>query len=83
MPFREFRIPPALFSFRIERLGYSAETFAFGLSGCVPENRMEENIGALDVALTSEDLSRMDAAFPAGAARGERYSEQAMRAVNR
>ena len=26
--------PPALFSFRIERLGYSGETFAFGSSGC-------------------------------------------------
>jgi aryl-alcohol dehydrogenase-like predicted oxidoreductase len=45
--------------------------------------RLEENVGALDVELTPEDLSRMDAAFPAGAAKGDRYSEQAMRALNR
>ena len=30
----------------------------------------------------ASNLSRMDAAFPAGAAKGERYSEQAMRALN-
>jgi hypothetical protein len=38
---------------------------------------------ALEVVLTPEDLFRMDAAFPAGAAKGDRYSEQAMRALNR
>ena len=35
------------------------------------------------MVLTKEDLSRIDAAFPAGAAKGERYPEQAMRALNR
>jgi aryl-alcohol dehydrogenase-like predicted oxidoreductase len=45
--------------------------------------RLEENVGALEVVLTSEDLTRMDAAFPAGAVKGERYSEQAMKALNR
>ena len=45
--------------------------------------RLEENVGALEVALTPEDLSRMDEAFPAGAAKGDRYSEQAMQALNR
>ncbi len=55
----------------------------FPIPGTKRVERLEENAGALDVALTEEDLSRIDAAFPAGAARGERYSEQAMRALNR
>ncbi|GBF05630.1 pyridoxine 4-dehydrogenase [Deinococcus aerius] len=42
---------------------------------------LEENLGALDVQLTPEDLSRMDAAFPVGAASGERYPD--MSSVNR
>ena len=55
----------------------------FPIPGTKRVERLEENVGALDVVLTSEDLSRIDAAFPAGAAKGERYSEQAMKALNR
>lgn len=55
----------------------------FPIPGTKRVERLEENIGALEVALTPEDLIRMDAAFPAGAAKGDRYSEQAMRALNR
>jgi aryl-alcohol dehydrogenase-like predicted oxidoreductase len=44
---------------------------------------LEENVGALNVHLTAEDLARIDAAAPRGAASGERYPEQAMQAVNR
>jgi aryl-alcohol dehydrogenase-like predicted oxidoreductase len=55
----------------------------FPIPGTKRVERLEENIGALEVVLTSEDLSRMDEAFPAGAAKGERYSEQAMKALNR
>jgi aryl-alcohol dehydrogenase-like predicted oxidoreductase len=51
--------------------------------GTIRVERLEENSGALEVALTAEDLFRIDAAFPAGAARGDHYSEQAMRALNR
>jgi aryl-alcohol dehydrogenase-like predicted oxidoreductase len=43
---------------------------------------LEENIGALDVHLTPEDLRRLEEAFPHGAAAGTRYSEQAMHLVN-
>jgi aryl-alcohol dehydrogenase-like predicted oxidoreductase len=43
---------------------------------------LEENIGALGVQLTPEDLRRIDEAFPQGAAAGLRYPEQAMKAVN-
>ncbi len=55
----------------------------FPIPGTKRVERLEENAGALKVVLTADDLSRIDAAFPAGAARGERYSEQAMRALNR
>ena len=43
---------------------------------------LEENVGALDVKLTPEDLRRLEEAFPHGAAAGTRYSEQAMHLVN-
>ena len=36
---------------------------------------LEENAGAADVTLTEEDLARLDAAAPAGAAAGDRYPD--------
>ena len=45
--------------------------------------RLEENIGALEVSLTPKEIARLDAAFPAGAAAGNRYPEPAMKAVHR
>ena len=44
---------------------------------------LEENAAAASIVLTPEDVRRIDEVFPAGAAAGERYPEQAMRAVNR
>jgi aryl-alcohol dehydrogenase-like predicted oxidoreductase len=44
---------------------------------------LEENVGALDVELTSDDLRRIEAVFPSGAASGERYPEHMMELVNR
>jgi aryl-alcohol dehydrogenase-like predicted oxidoreductase len=44
--------------------------------------RVEENVGALNVVLSESDLKRIDAAAPRGIAAGERYSEGAMKAVN-
>jgi len=44
---------------------------------------LEENVGALDVALTPENLARIDAVAPRGAASGERYPAQALQSVNR
>lgn len=46
-------------------------------------NRLEENVGALQVTLSAEDLRRIDAVAPKGAAAGERYTEAGMNAVNR
>jgi aryl-alcohol dehydrogenase-like predicted oxidoreductase len=42
---------------------------------------LEENVKALDVDLTGEDIARLEAAFPKGAAVGDRYEN--MSTVNR
>jgi aryl-alcohol dehydrogenase-like predicted oxidoreductase len=44
---------------------------------------LEENVKALDVRLDAGEVSRLEAAFPPGAAAGERYLPSGMRAVNR
>src|ERR1700693_4187219 len=44
--------------------------------------RVEENVGALDVVLSENDLRRIDAAAPKGIAAGARYAEGGMKAVN-
>jgi aryl-alcohol dehydrogenase-like predicted oxidoreductase len=44
---------------------------------------LDENIGALDVKLSEEDLKRLDAILPPGAAAGQRYHERGMETVNR
>ncbi len=43
---------------------------------------LEENVAALDVKLTGEDLRRIEEVFPAGAAAGLRYPEHMMSIVN-
>jgi aryl-alcohol dehydrogenase-like predicted oxidoreductase len=43
---------------------------------------LEENVAALQVSLSAAELERIEALFPPGAASGERYPEQAMRAVD-
>ena len=43
---------------------------------------LDDNIGALDVTLSREDLDRLDAILPPGAAAGERYAERSMAALN-
>lgn len=44
---------------------------------------LEENVQALSVTLTKEDLRRLSEAAPPDVARGMRYPEPAMKAVNR
>jgi len=44
---------------------------------------LDENVAAQAVALTKEDLQRIDAAFPAHSASGARYPEQIMTLVER
>jgi aryl-alcohol dehydrogenase-like predicted oxidoreductase len=43
---------------------------------------LDENIAALDVKLSDQDLRRLDAILPPGAAAGERYHERGMATVN-
>ena len=42
---------------------------------------LEENVGAVDIELTDDDLRRLDEAFPHGVAAGDRYPD--MSTVNR
>jgi aryl-alcohol dehydrogenase-like predicted oxidoreductase len=44
---------------------------------------LEENAEAVDLHLTADDLARLEAVFPKGAAAGERYPAAAMGSVNR
>jgi aryl-alcohol dehydrogenase-like predicted oxidoreductase len=44
---------------------------------------LEENAAAVDIVLTAEDLARIEAVFPKGAASGHRYAEAARAALNR
>jgi aryl-alcohol dehydrogenase-like predicted oxidoreductase len=43
---------------------------------------LEDNVGALHVHLSEDDLRRMREVFPSGAAAGERYPEHVMKLVN-
>ena len=55
----------------------------FPIPGTKRVDRLEENAAAADLELSAEEIARLDAAFPVGAARGTRYPEQAMKAVSR
>ncbi len=44
---------------------------------------LEENVKAVDLRLTPQELERIDRALPAGAAAGMRYAEPGMRTVDR
>ena len=44
---------------------------------------LEQNVAAMDLVLTPQDLARIDAVFPKGAAVGHRYAEAARAALNR
>jgi len=44
---------------------------------------VEENVAAVDLKLTSDDLRRLNEVFPSGAAAGLRYPEHMMNLVNR
>ena len=44
---------------------------------------LDQNIGALEVTLTDDDLARIDGAVPKGAAEGTRYAAPQMASLNR
>ena len=43
---------------------------------------LEENVAAIELKLTKEDLRRIEEIFPTGAVAGERYPEHMMKIVN-
>ena len=45
--------------------------------------RLEQNLGAVALKLSADDLARLDRELPPGAAQGTRYPQAAMQAVNR
>jgi aryl-alcohol dehydrogenase-like predicted oxidoreductase len=53
------------------------------IPGTKRRNYLEENIGALNIKLTPDDLRRIDEVAPRGAASGDRYPANMMAAVNR
>jgi len=53
------------------------------IPGTKRRERLEENAGALEIALSPEERAVLDEAFPPGAASGMRYPEEAMKSVNR
>jgi len=53
------------------------------IPGTKRRSYLEENVGAIAVALTPDDLARIDRVLPPGAAAGCRYNEDQMQALNR
>jgi aryl-alcohol dehydrogenase-like predicted oxidoreductase len=52
------------------------------IPGTRRETYLRENVGALDITLTADDLRRLDEIAPAGVTAGTRYSEAGMTRVN-
>jgi aryl-alcohol dehydrogenase-like predicted oxidoreductase len=53
------------------------------IPGTTRISRLEENLGAVDLALSADDLARIAAAVPETAVEGERYSEAGLAMVGR
>jgi aryl-alcohol dehydrogenase-like predicted oxidoreductase len=53
------------------------------IPGTKRRNYLEQNLGAIDVKLTQDDLARIDEVAPKGVAAGERYAAQAMAALDK
>ena len=53
------------------------------IPGTKKVRRLEENVGALDIELTSDELAQIDAIFPPDVAAGTRYPEANMAQVGR
>jgi aryl-alcohol dehydrogenase-like predicted oxidoreductase len=56
-------------------------TDVVAIPGTRKQSRFDENLAALDVSLSPDEVSRISAAVPAGAAAGTRYPAGAMNAV--
>lgn len=52
------------------------------IPGTTSQEHLEENLAALEIQFTPEELARIDEIAPKGVAVGDRYPEMAMKAVN-
>ena len=52
------------------------------IPGTTSRAHLEENLAALEITFTTEELARINEIAPQGVAAGERYAEMAMKAVN-
>jgi aryl-alcohol dehydrogenase-like predicted oxidoreductase len=52
------------------------------IPGTTRRGHLEENLAALEITLTPEDLARINEIAPKGVAAGDRYPEMAMKVVN-
>jgi aryl-alcohol dehydrogenase-like predicted oxidoreductase len=52
------------------------------IPGAKTRQHLEENVVAAELTLSTDELQRLEAIFPRGAASGPRYPEKAMRRVN-
>jgi aryl-alcohol dehydrogenase-like predicted oxidoreductase len=53
------------------------------IPGMKRRTHLKENLAAVDIELIPEELARLDAAFPPGAAAGERYTPEIARWAGR
>ncbi|WP_404788396.1 aldo/keto reductase [Altericista sp. CCNU0014] len=53
------------------------------IPGTKSQSRLHENVGALDIALTADEIQQIETVVPIGAAAGTRYPEALMTSVNR
>ena len=53
------------------------------IPGMKRRSHLDENVAAADLTLTDEELTKLDAAFPAGAAAGDRYTAEFARWAGR
>ncbi len=53
------------------------------IPGTKKRGYLRENLAALDLSLSGEEIRALDAAFPAGSTAGERYPEGGMKNINR
>ena len=56
--------------------------FIVPIPGTTQRKRLDENVGAVDVELTPDDLARIEAVAPQGFAAGTRYEAGGMKAVD-
>ena len=52
------------------------------IPGAKSRNHLEENVKAIDIKLTPDDLARLDKIMPLGAAAGMRLTEEQLSRVN-